>query len=313
MAGILDHLNAQATAALPVVAGAPVNTAAVVAVVAPVNTAAVVAAPVVAAPVVAPAVGVAVAPVVAGAPVVAAVSLGGGNALNNALMEALQTASTGSRRNNMPPGVGVFLLKSCKFVITEGGKYKISAFTMYCLYGIKDANGIAFGTQGYTGPVPGDSYEVAIFQDISPKYSKINMGNNLRVVRVCMGWTEDYMKQYQATPEGNQILLGLLSGMFCCDPLTLAPTQQECAFSNQVAVEMACVVTRKEEKGSDGKVVYDEHQQKKMKVKEYQNWNEKVPLATVAQTIGDAAVIAAWGSKEAFEAAYTQEQEAAAQ
>ncbi len=125
-------------------------------------------------------------PAIPGAPV-------GGSRLSS-VRNSVQTAST-SFRNDLPLGTGIYLLKSCKYSITQGGKHKWSTFSVMCLAGVKDAQDIAYGTHGYCGPKPGDTYELGTYQDMSPQAEQRTIKNNLIALRMCLGWTEERLKQ----------------------------------------------------------------------------------------------------------------------
>ena len=238
----------------------------------------------------------------------AAAPLAGGNRLEG-VMHALKTAKVGNRRNDLPIGVGIFLLKSAKFLVTEGGKWRITAFSLFCVHGIQDGNQIAYGSQGYSGPIPGETYEDSVFQDMSPSASARTFASNIRILRACLGWSDEKVKQYQATDQGAEMLLSLLSQMSCVDLGTLQPTNQPCVFSNQVVVQISSKVSRVQQKDkatglptmtANGPVI-----------KEYTNtfWDKKIPIPDLINMIGDEAVVKAFGTEEAAMEAIKREQE----
>lgn len=230
--------------------------------------------------------------------------LGGGSRLNSAVDEAMRTARTGSGRNNMPFGTGIFLLKSGKFGITEVKKAWRTLFSFVCLQGGIDSNGLSFGTEGYSGSIPGAEYAEPMWQDITGIYAKQTIEKNLTALRVCLGWTEAKMLEYQGTPEGLRKLYVLLSGLFCLDMQTTVPTNQPCLFSNQVVVEL----TRRDEPYDakvDGKKVMDaDSGQILKKIAKKLYWNNHIPLVEVSKLINNDAVLTdAFGSEEIFLAA----------
>lgn len=240
-------------------------------------------------------------PATAATPPASVTALGGGNRLS-AVRDALRTAKVSNRRNDLPLGTGVYLLKSGKFKVTDDGKYKMSIFSLLCLSATTDSNGITVGTEGYTGPVPNETYELAVFQDFGAKYLKKTMDNNLSIVRACLGWDAAKVTAFQSTDEGLNTLEQIIEGLLCMSMQTLAGTGQECIFANQVVVQITSKVTTKntETFDKDGNPI----------MKSYTNtyWDKKVPLADLPALIGDEAVIAAFGSEDAFVAAAGNEQ-----
>ena len=237
--------------------------------------------------------------------------LDGGNRLAG-VRDALKTATVGRKRNDLPLGTGVFLLKSGKFVITEDNKYKISTFSFLCLASVVDGNGINLGSQGYSGPIPQETYEVAVFQDFSPKYCKGTMSKDLSGLQACMGWSKEKIKEYQSTDAGQDILLNLLKGMYCVDIVNSTPTNQPSIFSNQVVVQLSTKPTIAETK-VNGEAVYDNAGNKVTKTYINTYWDKKVLLTELPAMIGDEAVIKAFGSQENFISAVTNEAEMLAQ
>lgn len=289
--GLQEMIAANAAAANVPVAGAVPVAAVVPAAAVPVAAAL---------PVVAAAAPLAVAGAAAPAP------LGGGTMLES-MMNAMATATVGSQRNDFPLGTGISLLKSGKFFITEDGKWKIASFSFLCLKGIVDANAIACGSPGYSGPIPGETYEVALFQDYSPKKQKGTMGANLSAVQACMGWSKEKMKQFQSTPEGLQTLTQLWAGLLCCDMLANA-TNQPCIFANQVVIQISTKSRMYEQKDKVTKQpLYDKDGNKAMGTSINTYWDKKVPLADLVTMIPEAEIVAAFGTAEAFNAAHQNE------
>ncbi len=228
------------------------------------------------------------------------VPLGGGQRLAS-VFDALETASSGGQRNDLPVGTGAFLLKDGSFKVSQGRKHYISSFQFLCLVGGTDGNGIACGTPGYAGPIPGEVYQVAMFLDTSPKYAKGTLGKVLRAVRVCMGWEEGQMKNYQTDPTKKPVLLELIKGLLCVDLDTLIGTGQPCLFANQVVVQLSSKMKRIEQKGPQGQTMIDPATGVPT-VKDYQNtyWDERVPLLEILEAVGQEKIIAAFGSAELF-------------
>lgn len=299
MAGLQDLIAAQAgnvvaPVVAPVTADAPVVT--------PVAVAPVAVAPVAVAP-------VAVAPVAAPAP------LAGGTMLAT-MMGALATASVGNQRNDLVLGTGIYLLKLGKFILTSDGKWKISSFAFICLKAIRDGQGIAPGTARYAGPIVGETYEEAMFQDYSPKKLKGTMGANLSAIQTCMGWTPEKFKQFQSTPEGQQIIAQLWAGLFGIDMAGTA-TGQPCIFSNQVVLQLSTKSRMYEKKDkATGQPVYDGNGQKLTGTNISTYWDKKIrlqELETVMPEVPAEQIIAAFGTAEAFMAALEQEKKLEAQ
>ena len=242
----------------------------------------------------------AIPPAVPGAPVA-------GNRLSS-IRNSIQTAST-KRLNDLLVGTGAYLIKSGKYFVTTGGKYKLTTFSVLCLMGIKDAQNIAYGTHGYNGPMPGETYEFAMFQDMSVQAEARTNKNNLIALRVCLGWTEERLKQYQSTDAGTDILIGLLEGMF---GMTMnenpQPTGQPCCFSNQVVVQLSKKISRVPQLDANKQPVFDAQQQ--AVVKEYENeyWDKKVLFSDLVQMgYNDTTLAQAFGSAELLAVAKQRE------
>lgn len=265
---------------------------------------------VVAPPVVAP--GIVIPPVVAPvvvppvvAPVVAAPGpLNGGGRLAS-IREALKTATTGGKRDSMPLGTAIFLLKSGIYKVTEGSKYKLTSFSFLCMQAMHDASGIGHGTPGYAGAIPGESYEVPIFIDLSPKYVKGTMGKSLGALQACMGWTGEQTKTYQKEDAQVTMLFELLKGMFCVDFGTETPTGQPSIFSGQVIIQLSTKVSIVDKK-VDGNDVFDASGNKVTKPYTNTYWDKRIFLDDL--DLPAEQVIAAFGSQDAMMAAYQNEQ-----
>lgn len=236
----------------------------------------------------------------------AAASLGGGSRLQ-LVRDALKTASVKGGRNDLPIGTGVFLLKSGKLFVTTG-QLNISTFSLLCLQGIRDGAGNVYGVDGYTGPIPGETYDESLFQNFEPKRVAATIANNLRAVTACMGWTEDQVKAFKSTEAGESVLFELIKGMMCIDMETGAPTEQPCCFSNQVVLQMTRRPKIVEQKDAATKQpLYDVHGVVATKTFINTFWDKKIVLPDVLTLIGESEVIKAFGSAEAYLAAVENE------
>jgi len=244
-------------------------------------------------------------PVIAPAPAVGAAPLNGGSRLTG-VMAALATASSGSNINKPPVGSGVFLLQSGKYFVSEVKGTQISAFKMLCLVGGTDAAGISHGTPHYTGPVPGEVYDVSFFIDMTPTKQKYLLDRMVGALQCCMGWDQAKTKLYQSTPDGLQKLSNLLIAMFCYDINTGQGTGQASCFSNQVVLQLNTKASRSAKK-VNGQPVYDATGAPVMSDYENTYWEAKIPLADIHAALGDAGVIEAFGTAEAWAAAVQTE------
>ncbi len=236
----------------------------------------------------------------------AATPLGGGSRLQ-LVRDALKTASVKSGRNDLLIGTGIYLLKSGKLFVTTG-QLNISTFSLLCLQGIRDGAGNVYGVEGYTGPIPGETYDESLFQNFEPKRVAATMANNLRAVTACMGWTEDQVKAFKSTEAGESVLFELIKGMMCIDMETGAPTGQPCCFSNQVVIQMTRRPKIVEQKDAVTKQpLYDA--QGIAATKTYINtfWDKKILLPEVLTLIGEPETIKAFDSAEAYLAAVENE------
>ncbi len=229
----------------------------------------------------------------------AAASLGGGSRLQ-LVRDALKTASVKSGRNDLPIGTGIFLLKSGKLFITTG-QLNISTFSLLCLQGIRDGAGNVYGVEGYSGPIPGETYDESLFQNFEPKRVAATIANNLRAVTACMGWTEDQVKAFKSTEAGESVLFELIKGMMCIDMETGAPTEQPCCFSNQVVLQMTRrpkIVEQKDKVTKEFK--YDKDGNKLTDTYINTFWDKKIPLPEVLTLIGETETIKAFGTSKAY-------------
>ena len=235
-------------------------------------------------------------------------ALGGGERLSG-VRDALRVATIGGGRNDLPLGTGAFLLKSGKFLVTDDGKWKISVFSFLCLQGIKDGNGIVHGVEGYSGPLPGDSYDVSMFQDFSPKYQKGTISKNLAALAACMGWTKEQVKLQQSTEAGLDIVFELLKGMMCVSMEDGSITGVESIFSNQAIVQLtrSTSIVEKKDPVTKQPLYVDDKGTKATTTYFNEYWDKKIPVATMLETIGEEAMVVAFGSEVAVQAAHANE------
>ena len=220
----------------------------------------------------------------------------------------VRTAST-SFRNDLPLGTGIYLLKSCKYSVTQGGKHKWSTFSVMCLVGVKDAQDIVYGTHGYNGPRPGETYELGTYQDMSPQAEARTIKNNLIALRMCLGWTEERLKQYQETEAGTDILMGLLAGMFCVEMEgNQQPTGEACCFSNQVVIQISKTVAHVPQLDANKQQLNNADGTPYFKDYENSRWDKKVLIADLVQHGYTPTTLAqAFGSAELYETAKARE------
>jgi hypothetical protein len=233
----------------------------------------------------------------------------GGNRLADIKAALAKAKTSNGGRNNLPCGTGWFLLKNGSFKQTEQKARKLSSFSFLCINQIADGENIAGTSPNYSGPRKWEEYEVALFQDGG--FLESTMSKNLQALAACMGWSQEYVKQMQSSDQGITMIMELLKGLLCVS-LDGTPTNQPCAFANQVVIELHTKATIKDEKSkSDGQPVFDEHGQKKKVTFINTYWNKKVSLTDVLTTLGEVDTVKAFGTAENFEAAFKAEQDLA--
>lgn len=239
-------------------------------------------------------------------------SLNGGNMLNT-VMDALKTATVGSSKNdNIPLGKGIYLLKSGKYIVAQSGA-KLTSLSFICLKSLSDSNGIPLGTEGYSGPIPGETYNYALFHNLAPKNIKYTMNRNATALSACMGWPKEKYTEYLTTEEGTQKIVELLKALLCVDLTTDQPTNQPCMFSNQVVLEISAKIGTGDEKSSDGSPSYDENGNVKKKTYINVYLDRKVPIQEAIGLVGDDdLIIRAFGTQEAIMQAIKVEAELSA-
>ena len=238
-------------------------------------------------------------------------------AMHNKVLAAMMTCKVGGRINPIPDGVGIFLVKSGKYKITEKAA-EMTAFEMYCVRGVKDGMGLTPAAPLYTGPKTGETYDLAIFHNA--KYPESKAKEYFSVTLACCGMSEAQAEQYQQTPEGQAALTDLTERILCLGSQggpRLDPQLDESGaqvvgsdgkpvweyastmIANQVCVEIATRTKLKNAKGEDLAKPWTDH-----------FWNNRVWLADMeAQGITQEELIIVFGSQEAAQAAYQMETE----
>lgn len=232
-------------------------------------------------------------------------ALGGGSRLAT-VKAALMKAKSFGGRNDMPVGTAQFLLKNAVYEETQMHN-KMTKFSLLCINPIKDNEGLAPTSPSYTGPRKWEEYEIAVFHE--GKYLESEMAQNLQILATCCGWSEEYKRKLQATDAGLNVILELSKGLFCRS-LDGLPSNQPCAFANQVVVEITAKPTpEKQKKDATTKQLMFDAQGQPIMTKSYINkyWNKRIPLADVVATLGEADTLRAFGSQQAFELAYQTE------
>jgi hypothetical protein len=155
----------------------------------------------------------------------------------------------------------------------------------------------------------GAEYEITLWQNMEPKRAQYTFNDNLRALEACLGWTPDKTKQYQSTTEGAAVLIQLMTAMLCYDINTLQPTNAACCFAGQVVVQITHKINRKPQKDANGQPLFDAFGQQAVKDYDKTVWEGKIPLTDLG-TLGldNNAIIRAFGSAEAYNAAVAQEQ-----
>lgn len=232
-----------------------------------------------------------------------------------AALQSLSKAKTGSQRNRLPLGVGWFLLKHGQYKVTEQKQRKITVFSMYCVKGISDEHNLTPTAPSYSGPKAGELYEVALFQE--GDFMDSMMSRNLQAVQACMGWTQEYVEQLKkylesgpAETDPTVVEINSIFGQTIGVDLNGTPSGAPCMFSNQIVIELATKSTIKDQtvKGSNPpQFVYDAQGKKLTTTYVNTYWQKRIPLAKVANDVPEPDILRAFGSPEAFMAAYEAE------
>jgi hypothetical protein len=279
---------AAAAVAAPTPAAAP----------APLASPAVAVVPLVAAPVAAPIAGAAAAP------------LGGGAALVD-VMGALRIAksSGGGGKQDLPVGNGIYLLKEGKFELKSDGAFKVTEFILFCLKGVSDAAGVPHGTEGYAGPIPGETYKTTLWHKTGPKDLQRTMDTNLRALRACWGVSQETIDAYQASDASAVQLNAMMTAFLGLDLVTGQATGHISSFSNQAIVDIAVksVVVDMKDK-STKQPLFNQDGSKATKVFTNEYWNGKVTIGDASQIVDGELFLRAFGGQDAYAAAFASEQ-----
>lgn len=227
-------------------------------------------------------------------------------------LQSLSKVKTGSQRNRLPLGTGWFLLKHGSYRVTEQKQRKITVFSLYCLKGIQDGQNLYPSAPSYSGPKAGELYEVALFQE--GDYMDSMMSRNLQAVQACMGWTPEYVEQLKkylesgpAETDPTVVELNAIFGNTIGVDLNGTPSGQPCMFSNQIVLKLKTASTTKEQKTKDGQPVFNAQGQKLTTTYINTYWQKRISLEKVVAEVPEADILKAFGSPEAFVAAYEAE------
>ena len=228
------------------------------------------------------------------------------------IMEAMMTSTVGGKRNEMPVGSGLFLVKEGIFKLTPTQQLRLTSFQLYCVKGEIDGQGLKSESPQYTGPRVGEVYEFAVFHDT--KYPNILGSQYLQITAACMGWSPEQVKEYQSTPEGQQAIMDMTARIMCVD----AHGQQvmdgvgqpaPSVISNQVIIDIT-KKTQIKDKKINGQPVFDQAGQKLQIPVTNVYFNKRIWLDDlVAQGITEEELVKAFGSQEAAAAAFQIEQQ----
>jgi hypothetical protein len=253
---------------------------------------------------------VAAVPVAQQVPGAAQAPLNGGAALSG-VMGALMAAksSGGGGKQDLPAGKGLYLLKEGKFALKSDGAFKVTEFILFCLKGVSDAVGIPYGTEGYSGPIPGETYKTTLWHKTGPKELQRTVDTNLRALRACWGVSQEKIEAYQSSPESAVQLNAMMTHFLGLDLDTGIPTGNISSFSNQAIVEIQVKPVLVELKDKITKQpLFLEGGVKATKVYTNEYWNGKVPIGEAAQMIDGELFLRAFGGQEAYAAAFASEQ-----
>lgn len=229
------------------------------------------------------------------------------------IMEAMKTSRLGGKRNDLPEGTGIFLIKDGMYRKTPTQGANITAFSLLCIKGIEDGQKLIPASAQYTGPRAGETYEYAVFHD--SKYPNILGSQYLQITAACMGWTKEQVEQYQAQQDGFQAIAEMMARILCVDahgnPVVENGVLARSIVANQVLVEIT-KKTQMKSKKMNGQPVYDATGKPVQQPVTNVYWNKRVWLSdALTQGIfnSEAELVAAFGSPEAAQAAYQTEQQ----
>ncbi len=229
----------------------------------------------------------------------------------NKIMEAMMTSSVGGKRNEMPVGSGLFLIKEGMFKLTPTQQLRLTSFQLYCVKGEADGQGLRADSPQYTGPRVGETYEFAVFHDT--KYPNILGSQYLQITAACMGWSPEKVAELQATPQGQQLIMDMTARIMCVDAHGQQVTENgqpvPSIISNQVIVDVSKKSQLKDKK-VNGQPAFDAAGQKIQISVTNTYFNKRIWLEDlVSQGITEEELVKAFGSQEAAALAYQVEQQ----
>ena len=228
-------------------------------------------------------------------------NLGGGSRLDT-IKSALKSAKVGSKRNDIPLGSALYLLKGGEYKVTELNSTRLTNFSFICIKGIKDGQGVPFGGPGYTGAIPGEEYSTALFHDGPYAFPGL-----LKSLSACFGWGKDKIAEMQSDARLEQTIQ-LIDMFTCVGSVTQQPTNQPCCFSNQVILQMSANSKVSEVK-VNGQPSYDAQGQKQTKTYTNTYWDKRMPIAEAVAGLAPEFIIKAFGTQEAITAALETEKQ----
>jgi hypothetical protein len=229
------------------------------------------------------------------------------------IRDAMMSAKIGGKRNDLPEGTGLFLIKEGIYALTSMQQARLTKFSLYCVKGIEDGQKLTPASAQYTGPRAGETYEYVVFHD--SKYPNILGSQYLQITAACMGWTKEQVAAYQQSAEGQEAISELTSRILCIDAngnqLLENGQPVNSIMSNQAILE----ITKKsqiKDKKVNGQPVFDAQGAKVQIPVTNVYWNKRIWISD-AMTAGvfatEADVVKAFGSMEAASQAATVEQQ----
>jgi len=227
------------------------------------------------------------------------------------IREAMMTSSVGGKRNEMPVGSGLFLIKEGIFKLTPTQQLRLTSFQLYCVKGETDGQGLRPESPQYTGPRIGETYEFAVFHDT--KYPNVLGSQYLQITAACMGWTPEKVTELQSTPEGQQAIMEMTARIMCVDANGNQVMENGQPVSSIISNQAILDITKKaqiKDKKINGQPAFDAAGQKMQITVTNTYFNKRVWLDDlVAQGITEEELLKAFGSTEAATAAYQMEQQ----
>jgi len=219
----------------------------------------------------------------------------------DSVRQSIATARVSSQRRDVPEGQAIYVVNNMEFRVTQGQDH-IDVCHLTCLLPIQDGNGVRYGESGYTGAIPGSSYEYSIFRNY-----KWNTHSQrwLDIVVCFQEITPDVLKQWQASVEGQNHIVQLIQCYIGFDFTTGQPIQS--VLANTHCAEINCQVVRKPKKINRQPVMDATTGQPIMQDLRNVYFNRNVKVAEVWQALGGSnaeLVYRCFGGKENFERAY---------